>query len=248
MKLRIITIAVLLAVVLSGCIAPESKVTQSPTSTSQLTPSQSEPDWTKWIDARQDEIADWMYLPNGGILVLYDVARLIEKESDPVEGPFYRLLQAMFVNGKVNVTEQYLFGQIDGCVAIFYDENWTDNLDRMTYLSSFRRIKDPLGNESAVMIVVTPNHSIGIPYQESDFYNIEPSDSLNSEPMKICLEDWELGDPFWFYVVPLENITEDYELRYGNYVLTGADILSGSWSIADAPIMPYPGYGINGEN
>ena len=50
----------------------------------------SAPDWSKLIKEKQDEIAAWAYLPDGGLLVLYNMDRLAEEEYGPHEGdPFF---------------------------------------------------------------------------------------------------------------------------------------------------------------
>ena len=240
---KLFTLIAVLAILLIGCA--KQPIPTDQTGTTEATEGQkpSAPDWNKVIQEKQDEIAAWSYMPDGGLLTLYNMDRFVEEEYGPYEGePFYSLLQMEIVNGKLKITELFLVGPDEDMTAIFYDEDWETNLMWKSYLSSFRRLKDPSGEESMVLIVVTPNRVIGQSYQESEYYQVEPSDSLNSTPLKVHQEDYMLGDPFWFYVIPIEKITEDYELRYGEFVLTGTDILTNSWSIGDAPVMPYPGY------
>ena len=207
-KKMIVLIAVL-AVLLSGCVVQQN--TTPPTETGKSNDGKNH--WSKWLKAKQDEIAAWAYLPDGGLLALYNMDRLAEEEYGPHEGdPFYSLLQLEEVNGKAEITELFIVGPDEDMTAIFYDEDWETNPMWKSYLSSFRRLKDSSGKESMVLIVVTPNRVVGQSYQESEYYQVEPSDSLNTTPMKVCQEDYMLGDPFWFFVIPIENITEEYEL------------------------------------
>lgn len=101
----------------------------------------SAPDWSKLIKEKQDEIAAWAYLPDGGLLVLYNMDRLAEEEYGPHEGdPFYSLLQMEEVNSKLEITELFIVGPDEDMTAIFYDEDWETNLMWKSYLSSFRSI------------------------------------------------------------------------------------------------------------
>ena len=257
MKSRAIILIILfvLVVFISGCVTQPAAPLQTDTVEAHETTAAVEttnppaPNWSLLLDAAQDEIGDWTYLPDGGLLVLYDKKGLLEEQyGRPIisEGPIYELLQVEAGNDgkqiKSEITPLYIPGPADDVTAIFYDEDWDTNPRWISYLSSFRRLKDSSGKESMVLIIVIPNSFVGQSYPESDYYQVEPSDSLNSVPMKIYRQEWMGGYPTWVYAISLEKITEDYELRYGEFVLTGTDILTDSWSIGDAKIMPYPGY------
>ncbi len=103
--------------------------------------------------------------------------------------------------------------------------------------SNFFYINGRLGRE--VIIVVTPACTKEpAPYSECAEFGIEPYDSLNSAPIKILDETtgkaynelWHYGYPVWVFAVPYSEIDRSYELHFGDYVLTGKDIKSGTWS------------------
>lgn len=103
--------------------------------------------------------------------------------------------------------------------------------------ANFFYINGRLGRE--VIVIVTPACTEELrPYSECAEFGIEPYDSLNSAPIKI-LDDtpgkaynelWHYGYPVWVFAVPDSKIDDSYELHFGDYVLTGKDIKSGTWS------------------
>ena len=116
---------------------------------------------------------------------------------------------------------------------IFYDKK---DLLLGTYLSSMSKVNTKNGTD--VIILITPNfkgnrNTASILYEESTEYAQTPYDTLNNlfEPIypttkydhSVCKV------PMWILVLSYESIPEDYELHYGDYVLTYEDIKNGTW-------------------
>jgi hypothetical protein len=57
-----------------------------------------------------------------------------------------------------------------------------------------------------------------------------PYDNLNTEPLIIQDKDYQGNCPVWIFDLSAESVDENYELHYGDYVLTGKDLMSGSWT------------------
>ena len=91
-----------------------------------------------------------------------------------------------------------------------------------------------------MLICVLPNREqTDTDYQHSELYGLVPTDTLNSSPMEAMKSDWNDGFPTWFFVIEADQITEDYALQYGDFVLTGKDLLTNTWTIGNAPAMEW---------
>ena len=89
------------------------------------------------------------------------------------------------------------------------------------------------------MIFISPNVQYPcVPYEESEWYEQIPTDSLGSEPLMIQHPRWRDNYPVWVFAIPEDRIDESYELHYVDYVLTGSDLLNNTWQNGDAPIKP----------
>lgn len=69
---------------------------------------------------------------------------------------------------------------------------------------------------------VLPYH---VPQKEWDI----PFDTLSTVAIEVPGEDTTKGYPAWYFVIPRSEITSDYRLYYGDYVLTGDDLLHFRW-------------------
>ena len=134
-------------------------------------------------------------------------------------------------------------GFVKGKVPIFYDEDWQDRLSDENheiltrYESGFQHFQQNDGTE-LVLIAVFPNRVTGVEYEHSEFYQLEPYDTLGTVPMTVQAAEWNEGYPAWFFVVEEANVDESYELHYDDFVLTGEDILANTWKIGEAEPMP----------
>lgn len=66
--------------------------------------------------------------------------------------------------------------------------------------------------------------SYDVPYAESSWYGITPYDSIGTEPILLCDEDVLDGYPTWIFCTTKEDLPEDYELHYGDQVVTYDDL------------------------
>lgn len=191
------------------------------------------------LDNHKDEIHGSLWLPGGGVLFMMDTPD--ETGTDP-EATTLEMYQVTMSKGRPDVRQLRLTGAIEGKVPIFYDEDWEDRYtgeDHYT-LTSYDSGFVPLeGQEGSLLLIeVFPNRVRDTAYEASEFFEIKPEDNLGTVPMEVFDADWNEGYPAWFFVLDPAEITEDYELRYGDFILTGMDILTDSWTIGDAPQFP----------
>ena len=88
----------------------------------------------------------------------------------------------------------------------------------------------PKENPTEVIILITPAKVFYEPYEESEWYGVEPADSLQTKPFRIQDPDWYEGFPVWIFDVPLDQITPEYSLTFGHFLLTGEEILNKTWT------------------
>lgn len=62
------------------------------------------------------------------------------------------------------------------------------------------------------------------PYAESEWNGITPYDSMGTEPILLCDEEVLDGYPTWIFCTTVEDLPEDYELHYGDQVVTYSDL------------------------
>ena len=66
-----------------------------------------------------------------------------------------------------------------------------------------------------------------------------PKDTLGTKALRFQQNDWHNGYPLWIFAIPLDQIDESYELCFGDYVLTGNDILNHTWHIGNATTLVF---------
>ena len=63
-----------------------------------------------------------------------------------------------------------------------------------------------------------------VPYAESEWNGITPYDSMGTEPILLCDEEVLDGYPVWIFCTTVEDLPNDYELHYGDLVVTYSDL------------------------
>ena len=118
----------------------------------------------------------------------------------------------------------------DAFSKIFYEE------DGYSCESFMKKIMTPIGTD--VVIQITPNIPYYVkipPYSETKWYGIVPYDTTGSKIVKLYNtpeereNDMQATYPIWLLTLSYDDIPEDYELHYGDYVLTYEDIKNGTW-------------------
>ena len=237
---RVIAYLCIFILLLSGCASSKRKERQAQKLFYQM-----------FEEKLQDSILGQLELSCGGKLYVSNT-KLGENEkyfyfdSDKL----HLLLQWLdcWMEGKElvtsNITYDWLGRQVDPessegtSVPIFWqsDPDGTQS-DAAEYDSNFFYIDGRLGRD--VIVIVTPAREKELTaYSECAEYGVEPYDSLDSVPMKVVDETrgkafnelWHYGYPVWVFAVPYSEIDRSYELHFGDYVLTGKDIRSGTWS------------------
>lgn len=193
-----------------------------------------------------DQIYTSMMLPSGGLLCVQD----FDSETwHPFDGrELHYLLGRIeaWKEGNQMKTEATAIPWADEVDEDVFDSTWIfyaqdnkdqDDFDYVYYDSRFFFLDGRLGRD--LFVIVTPAMKYKLPpYAESLQYGIEPYDSLSTKPIKVVddasaeqyTDLWHYGYPVWIFVIPEEKIDDTYELHYGDYVLTGKDIQSGTWS------------------
>lgn len=119
-------------------------------------------------------------------------------------------------------------------VTIFYDSDWY--LWQKIYGSKIEYTD--LFEGACAVIYIQPNYDVTEKdYRESEFYGAEPWSNANLSPMLVQTSRWEGGFPTWVYFVPLNQIDADLQVHFGDWVLTGEDILTRSWHNGSAPAL-----------
>lgn len=184
-----------------------------------------------FLSLHEDDCYGSMPLPGGGILVMLAA----DKEQYDENELYLAMALVRLVEGKAVVRGMNYLKLVEGKVPIFYDEDWDTKKNPSTcpsYESGFMQILPEYGD--AVLIMVFPNRVPGVRFEDSEFNGLKPSDTLGSAPMKIHTPKWNEGYPAWFFLVENKDVDDSYELHYGDFVLTGADIRSQSWTIGNA--------------
>lgn len=120
-------------------------------------------------------------------------------------------------------------------VRIFYEEDWQERI--RNHLSEYVVVE--ANGKADLLVFVMQNYDLEekTAYPDSPMYGIEPSDTLGTEPLMYHDPGWYQDYPMWIFEIPLDHIDETYALTYGDFVLTGEDIMNHTWQIGDAPIM-----------
>lgn len=192
-----------------------------------------------YINRHQDEILSYLWIPGGGVLLMMKTP---SEGGTDAEAQTAEMYQIMIKGEHPDVRQLRLTGPVAGKVPIFYDEDWVDRYEDenhqiiTSYDSGFVSMDGQ--NENLLLIEVFPNRVNGVSYADSEFYGIKPWDSLDTVPMEVYTPEWNEGYPAWFFVIDPKGITADYEMHYGAFALTGTDILTGTWTIGEAPQFP----------
>ena len=180
--------------------------------------------WEKHCEETDQEVIKKMQSPSGATLML-------SIGSDP-HTIMSHSCTAVYEdsNGTIQSTH---FGQPIQQYGsrIFYKEDW-DICD-----STMTKIETNKGTD--VVILVTPNYEDvyhkTITYADSNEYGMTPYDTLNSDFTPVYAtpenkEDDMIDGPMWMLALSCDDLPDDYELHYGEFVLTAEDIRNGTWS------------------
>ena len=175
------------------------------------------------------------WLPSGGaILFLVTNITVDNQDYDITWGCFLDIEQ-----GQLAVSDFLTPSKNDNRIPIFRNED-APNTQHITkseseleeYHSFFLWHHGQFGNDA--VIFVTPEINMqnqNMKYEDSPFYQVFPYDSLGTEYVELEHPGWLNDCPGWVFVIPEDEITEDYELKYMDYVLTGADLKNNTWSM-----------------
>lgn len=267
---KIIVIVLLVSFLLSACTNSNSANTKDPpgiTTVAATDDPMVREFYQYYLDKYEDYIYDSRELSGGGLLLVKNANLEAGQKLSVFDTEefhyFLNRLEACVKNGKPQVNTESIQWADESPdsdlgkepVWIFYEsqvedsggDNFFDSKNAVYYDSHFFLLEGNLGRD--VVVIVTPPMGRQLSsYSESSLYGITPYDSLGTMPMKVVDERtglhpgelWHFGYPVWIFVVPEKEITESYELRYGDNCLTGRDIISGTWSIdgCHAPSRP----------
>ena len=163
-----------------------------------------------------------LMLHGGGYLVVSDATEdwFGEKEFS------YDILSIF--DGKLDIEEE-VFRQKDA-VDIFYMQ------EEGSGFSAFLLYKGYKGTD--YLVFVTPDMHYGWTYETSPDREYVPYDTLNTKPLMIQDAEYQSNCPVWIFDLAAASVNEKYELHYGDYVLTGKDLMSGSWDPPEDKHVP----------
>ena len=114
---------------------------------------------------------------------------------------------------------------------IFYDDVWQYTPSSVTKLETNH------GTE-AIIFIVPPVEDVSAIYhkaytENTKFCGIVPYDTMGNEfiayyPTTAAFPQGTY--PMWMMILSCEDLPEDYELHYGDFVLTAQDIQKGTWA------------------
>ena len=174
---------------------------------------------------RKDYLLAYQKLHAGGYLCVLDNS----PEDNPYDFKFitYNILTIKYGRPVFDFDGEDVIAAIganDGLVDIFLEYHRGSN-------SYFFRYKSYNGTD--ILIFVMPNVNTGETYEESTEKDWVPYDTLDTDPFYFQDKMHHRNYPVWIFDIPEDSIDESYELHFGDFVLTGMDILSGTW---DHPI------------
>ena len=176
-------------------------------------------------------------LPSGGYLVIQrEPADFGPTEPNRISLGFQQHTYRRTLTGYKAVSKYLDIMCVSEATPIFFKSGWDEpwnnpEAENMTICSFFTELKGYKGSD--IVIYVSANRTDDDFYESSEWYKVIPSDSLSNKPLLIHDIDWEHNFPAWIFVVPKDKLDGTYELHYGEYVLTGNDILSGTWTPQD---------------
>ena len=183
------------------------------------------------LNIGSDKFPAWKNLPSGAVFAFWD------QGYDPTFNEHQIgnvAIQA--VDGELQYKMVFLYDD-NVETRIFYREDW-ERQNGIIYPSSFQYYTNPLNEKVDVLIAVGQNYEIDQSYPEAED-GLTPEDTLGTKPLKFQQKSWNNGYPLWVFAIPLEKIDESYALRFGEYVLTGNDILDHTWKIGGAATLIY---------
>lgn len=197
----------------------------------------------KYLEEHADELLGYWWLPSGGVLLAH-----IDSERSDKDFTFIEWVVLDYSNGTV-IQENWTYllqvcGYKPDAVHIFYDEDWEskiynkETMDCTYYDSCFLWHNGEKGTDVIISIIPNVQKNLmgpAVPYEETDYYQQVPIDSLGTTPIEITYPYYNYNYPQWIFVIDKERIDDSYELHYMDYVLTGDDLLNRNWSIGNAP-------------
>ena len=185
----------------------------------------------KALISGSEKFPAWIQLPSGAFFVFWN------RGYDPTFNEYQIgnvAIQA--VDGELQYKMVFLYDD-NVETRIFYREDW-ERQNGIIYPSSFQYYTNPLNEKVDVLIAVGQNYEIDQSYPEAED-GLTPEDTLGTKPLKYQQKSWNNGYPLWVFAIPLDKVDESYALRFGEYVLTGNDILDHSWKIGNAATLIY---------
>ena len=163
------------------------------------------------LDAEDERYVSSLMLHGGGYLIVYDNSLTWPEEKDFD----YNIIT--IEDGEI-VAKEYLF--YEDYVPIFYDQEGA--------YSVFIEYDGYAGTD--YLVYVAPNMNYGRSFKTTPDRDYVPYDTLKTKPLFIQDENYQKNCPVWIFDLDRSTITENYELHYGDFVLTGKDLLSFSWN------------------
>ena len=164
------------------------------------------------MELKDDHYISKMKLHAGGYLLITDES----PKDNPYDFKFIMFSIFTIKNGEITVDDEPLFEEdIEGSVRIF-----VENRDASNWLYLYKGYKG-----TDIILYIMPDFGSGKSFDESSQRSWTPYDNLDSQPF--FFQDMKYHDnyPAWIFDIPLDQIKKDYELRYGDYLLTGQEIL-----------------------
>lgn len=130
-------------------------------------------------------------------------------------------------------------GEVDTEGEVFRNKNAVDIFymkEEGSGFSSFVVYKGYKGTD--YLVFVTPDMHYGWTYETSPDREYVPYDTLNTKPLMIQDEEYQSNCPVWIFDLAAASVNEKYELHYGDYVLTGNDLVSRSWNPPEDKHVP----------
>ena len=199
------------------------------------------------------ELCGYCHVPSGGVFASF-IDHSINVHDDINNRDLYFMNFYIIKNEEnyLSPEELDIYDVFEKKYYLFYDEDWEKRINgaydgtTTSYKSCFYWHTGEIGEEAIIFVfpnIEYPAYDTGIPtveYKLSQFYQIEPSDSLGTVPVCLQYKGWNDDYPAWVFVVDKEDIYAEYELHYMDYVLTGTELLNKSWRIGNAtPIEQY---------
>ena len=218
MKRRSIILVLLLSVLLSlvACAKPAPQQQASFSKTATQRQPELEQLMDKVMQKMQEECEPYvshLKLHGGGYLVVFDITQ------DWFDSKSFSYNLYTIKDGELDVEEE-IFRQNNSIVIFYYD--LTGGFSVFVPYEGFK------GTD--YLVYVCPDMSFGRTFETTPDRDYVPFDTLDTKPLMIQDENYQGNCPVWIFDVPAQSVDESYELHYGDFVLTGSDLMSNSWS------------------